>query len=210
MVLTSPNSKNIARLMVFIDGGYLRQNFKQKYSAEYLDFKKTIQLAKDTFNQEVSMYQGDLIRAYYYDAIVDVKSSQYDKQKKYFDEIQDIEFIEVRLGRLVNSENSKTFRQKGVDVRLASDMITKAYQNHYDFAILFAGDDDFSDVINAVKDAGKRVIGIYFKDHVSTNFKNSIDIQFEISDEIAKVMIQYEYQSYDFETNESESTVRKE
>ena len=100
-------------------------------------------------------------------------------------------------------------KQKGVDVRLATDMITKAYQDHYDFAILFAGDDDFSDVVNAVKDAGKRVIGIYLKEHVSLNFKNSIDIRFEITDEIAKHMIQYDYQSIDFETGESESRIRK-
>jgi uncharacterized LabA/DUF88 family protein len=46
-----------------------------------------------------------------------------------------------------------------VDTLIAIDMISKAYENHYDVDILLAGDDDFLDVVNAVKNAGKRVYG---------------------------------------------------
>ena len=40
--ISHPPTKNIARLMVFVDGGYLRQNFKQKYETDYLDYNKII------------------------------------------------------------------------------------------------------------------------------------------------------------------------
>lgn len=140
-----PRFKHLARLMVFIDGGYLRENFKRIFDSDFFDCKEVIEIAVDTFNQEYPIFDGDLIRVYYYDGIVDPLHENYEKQMKYFEEIRTIEFYEVRLGRLIPSgkDGKGTLKQKGVDVKLASDMIVKAYQNHYDFAVLFAGDDDF-------------------------------------------------------------------
>ena len=53
-----PPTKNIARWMVFVDGDYLRQNFKQKYEKDYSDFKKIIKIAKNTFVQEIKCMKG--------------------------------------------------------------------------------------------------------------------------------------------------------
>ena len=47
--------------------------------------------------------------------------------------------------------------EKGVDVRLATDMVTNGFKNLYDVAILISGDADFSHAIQAVKDVGKHV-----------------------------------------------------
>lgn len=41
----------------------------------------------------------------------------------------------------------------GVDTLIAIDTVTKAYQNHYDVAVLLEGDDDFIDVVKAMKNA---------------------------------------------------------
>ena len=60
------------------------------------------------------------------------------------------------------------YRQKGVDVLLAIDMLSMAFQNHYEIAIFLGGDDDFVDLINAVKNsAGKRVFGFYYPHRIS-------------------------------------------
>lgn len=47
--------------------------------------------------------------------------------------------------------------EKGVDILLAKDMLTKAIKNHYDVAILVSADGDYASVVQEVKDAGKHV-----------------------------------------------------
>lgn len=54
-------------------------------------------------------------------------------------------------------------------------MLTKAYENHYDWAILVAGDADFVSLVKAVKDTGKRVYGFYFDSNASQALKDCLD-----------------------------------
>ena len=125
----------LTRIMAFIDGGYLREEFKKKFSSDSINYTVLKNRFREEFNANCNgNYRGDLIRAYYYDAIVEPSSNEYGAQEKYFSEIRKINSYEVRLGRLNSrGENGKGgFKQKGVDVLLAIDMITKAYQNHYE------------------------------------------------------------------------------
>ena len=52
--------------------------------------------------------------------------------------------------------------EKGVDILLASDMLSSAYNNAYDTAILVSGDGDFAYVIENIKLLKKRVQVSYF------------------------------------------------
>jgi uncharacterized LabA/DUF88 family protein len=52
--------------------------------------------------------------------------------------------------------------EKGVDVALSVNMLSKAYKDHYDVAVLISGDGDFACVVKEVKDAGKKVEVVYF------------------------------------------------
>lgn len=47
--------------------------------------------------------------------------------------------------------------EKGVDVKIATDMLWYAVHDLYDVAILISGDGDFADVVQRVKDLGKHV-----------------------------------------------------
>ncbi len=117
----------------------------------------------------------NLIRAYYYDAMPDSSDRErHDKQNAYLQTIKDSEVFEVRLGRLKMDGRGEP-RQKGVDTLIAIDMLSKAYEDHYDIGILVAGDDDFLDVVKSVKDAGKRVYGAYFERNISPDLKDSFD-----------------------------------
>ena len=75
-----------------------------------------------------------------------------------------------------------SFKQKGVDTLIAIDMLSKAYENHYDVAVLLAGDEDFLDVVNSVKNAGKRVFGAFFEKHISPELKDSFDKRLHLVD----------------------------
>jgi len=87
--------------------------------------------------------------------------------------------FDVRLGRLVYSKNGEA-RQKGVDSLIAIDMLSKAFKKDYDEAILLAGDSDFTEVVKAVKDAGIKVAGAFFKENTSKELIQSFDKQIDL------------------------------
>ena len=163
----------LRRMMIFIDGAYLRKGFHEMFGHDKINFAKLKDfLARIRISRRL---EGELVRVYYYDAMVEPSDEKYEEQWKYFDEIKKIPFYQVRLGRLVRTEEG-TYRQKGVDILMSVDMLTKAYQNHYDIAVLVGGDDDLVDLVNAVKDlAGKRVYGFYFPKSVSKGLLDSLD-----------------------------------
>ena len=90
----------------------------------------------------------------------------------------------MRLGRLVKTKEG--YRQKGVDILMAIDMLTKAYENRYEIAILVAGDGDFVDLVEAVKDTGKRVYGAYIPNNISDKLMECFDVAITLPENILK------------------------
>lgn len=161
--------------MCFIDGGYLRKNTMDIFKHENIDLVR-LHMEFAGLMQE-ALIAPEFVRIYYYDAIVESTHADYLKQKAYFDEINSLDFYEIKLGQLIQLPNGKT-RQKGVDVFLSIDMVKKAYENHYEWAVLVAGDGDYVELARAVKDTGKRVYGFYFDEHTSPNLKAAFDMGF--------------------------------
>ena len=172
----------LAKLMAFVDGGYLREECVNRFDEE-INYQKLKERILAYFNANCNgKYDGDLVRIYYYDAIVDRLNPKYDEQNDYFNRIKTFNGYQVRLGKLIPTGKDGTgqLKQKGVDVLLAVDMITKAHSEQYDFAILLAGDSDFLEVVNAVKDSGKRVFGMYFRRHIADDLYDAFDARIEI------------------------------
>jgi len=120
-----------------------------------------------------------LIRIYYYNAKVGLKEEpeRYYDQQKFFAGVQAIPYTELRLGRLVytNWPNSPPY-EKGVDIQLATDMITHSFKNNYDVAILVAGDNDFVGALQSVKDNGKNVeVALFGKERTSMQLRKVSD-----------------------------------
>lgn len=174
----------ITNLMAFIDGGYLRAEFEKIAPGKKIDFQLLKNRIVENFNGNCNgKYDGDLVRVYYYDAIVDSTHPKFDEQNEYLATIKKINGYQIRLGKLTptGKNGSGSLKQKGVDVLLATDMITKAYTDQYEFAILIAGDSDFLEVVNAVKDSGKRVVGMYFKEHIADDLYDALDTRIELN-----------------------------
>lgn len=195
----SSGSGGTRRIMVFIDGGYLRKNLKNLLGHEIINYDRLVNELR-IFTSYGNLFP-ELIRAYYYDAklkaedvdvlrvnngdldSVDLEnlSPKYDRlrsqlleQESFLRQLKNYDYFEVRLGRL-KIGGTGSFKQKGVDVLISIDMISKAYENHYDIAVLLSGDEDLLDIVNAVKDTGKRVFGVYFENHISNELKDSFD-----------------------------------
>jgi len=62
-------------------------------------------------------------------------------------------------------EKCKTFIEKGVDIALASDVLSLAAANAYDVAIIVSGDYDFREIIDIVQRRGLIVEVAYFRNH---------------------------------------------
>jgi len=138
------------RVVVFIDGS----NF-------YHALKSTVQTAQVDFQTIVSHLVGpdrNLVRVYYYNAPVNATEvpDQYKRQQRFFDRLRKLDFFEIRLGRLVKRPDGRCI-EKGVDVRIAVDMVVYAVRDLYDVAVLVSADGDFADAVQFVKDQGKHV-----------------------------------------------------
>jgi uncharacterized LabA/DUF88 family protein len=83
----------------------------------------------------------------------------------------------VREGRAVRKGN-RYLSQKGVDTLITMDMLTKAYTNQYDIAVLLSGDADFLDLVYEVKNLGKQIWGAFFDKHVSDAMRESFDKEY--------------------------------
>ena len=72
---------------------------------------------------------------------------------------------------------------KRVDISLNVDMLNHAQKNHYDIAILVAGDDDYLPLVQSVKKEGKRVVLWFFEESkgLSEDLKMEADYFFDIS-----------------------------
>lgn len=177
------------RIMIFIDAGYLR-NLQSVLKTDNftINFRNLVECLK-LFASPHLLFP-DLIRVYYYCGVLkqihgDEKlRKQYEKQQNIAESLKVEDYFEVREGLL--TEDNGRLRQKGVDTIIAVDILSKAYKNHYDVAVLVAGDDDFVDVARAVKNAGKRIYGAYIEGHISELLKKSFDKRLNIDKDFLK------------------------
>ena len=102
--------------------------------------------------------------------------------------MKSIPYTELRLGRLVYTNwPSVPPYEKGTDVQLAVDMLTHAFKNNYDVAILIAGDNDFAGAVQAVKDNGKHVeVALFGKEGTSQELRNVADMVIPVTARVLK------------------------
>jgi len=127
------------RVMIFIDGSNLF------HACNQIKFK--IDLVK-----LVNVLVGDryLVRPYYYTAF----NPQKQEQIKFLHALQSKGFC---VKAIPLKRRGDRFIEKGVDVALVTDLISMAFRNAYDTAILVSGDYDFIEAIRIVMSLGKRV-----------------------------------------------------
>jgi len=157
--------------MIFIDGSNMYHSLKAYFKRTDIDL--------GCFSNKI-IDKRRLVRMYYYNAVVGKveEPERFKDQEKFFKSVAAIPYTELRLGRLVYTNqwpNSPPF-EKGVDVQLATDMITHAFKNNYDVAILVAGDNDFVGALQAVKDNGKHVeVALFGQERTSLRLRDVAD-----------------------------------
>ena len=169
------------RVMIFVDGSNMYHSLKSHFRRTDIDLGK--------FSREI-LDGRRLVRIYYYNAEVGQKEEpeRFKDQQKYLSGVEAIPYTELRLGRLVynNWPNSPPY-EKGVDIQLATDMITHSYKNNYDAAILVGGDTDYVGALQAVKDNGKNVeVALFGKGQSSMQLRKVADKVITIDSRLLK------------------------
>ena len=145
------NISNDDKVAVYIDGSNLYHSLRNLASKTNLDFL--------AFARKLAGSRK-LQRIYYYNALVDnaIEPDRYQEQQKFLNALRHVDYLEVRLGRLIyRDEPNIAPYEKGIDVKLATDMLVHATRGNYNVAILVSGDADFKDALQPVKDFGHHV-----------------------------------------------------
>jgi uncharacterized LabA/DUF88 family protein len=139
------------RVTIYIDGSNLYHLLKNEFSRTDLDFEK--------FCNKL-LGGRHLVRIYYYNVPLDQtkEPERYKEQQKFFLGMRRLPYLEMRLGRLIyrNWPNEPPY-EKGIDVKLATDMLVHGFRGNYDVIILVSGDSDFADALQAIKDQARHV-----------------------------------------------------
>jgi len=171
------------RVCVFIDGSNLYHSLKN-LRVRKIDFQKLLKL----------LIKGKILNStFYYNASLDINinSDTYWEQQKFFDELRNIPDFNVILCKLRKhkrkNEDSYVFDIKGDDVHLAVDLVSGAYEDLYDTAIIVSGDEDFVPAIKKSQKLGKKIINAYFKSSSSTSLKETCNDSIYMNDLIRQL-----------------------
>ena len=147
------------KAVVFIDGNNFYFKLKElktqidgDYSLLEFDFSKFAEwLVGSNKLVQVRYYIGALRRQRNNER----SEKMYADQQKLVAKLQR-QNISVTFGQLIQHPD-KTFHEKGVDVRLAIEMIRLARENIYDIAYLISSDTDLVAAVEEVQSFGKKV-----------------------------------------------------
>lgn len=153
----------MARLAIFIDGGYMRAIAYNEYFVRVDYSKFANKILRAVANKTADPV--DLLRTYYYDCLpfqsenpTIEERSALSGTRSFFHALQRIERFTVREGRLafrgLDSMGKPVLQQKRVDLMLGLDLATLSVKNRITHAVLVAGDSDFLPAVELAKQEG--------------------------------------------------------
>lgn len=160
------------RVQLFIDGSNLYHGLKAECESTKLDYLKFSQLLAN---------KRKLIRTNYYISTIDATrdSTTAINQQRFLDALRHVPYVTIR-SRSLSYKNDIPV-EKGVDILIATDMLTGALRNCYDTAVLVSGDGDFAPVLDEIKRAGKQVENAAFRSSRSDALISASDLFVELS-----------------------------
>jgi uncharacterized LabA/DUF88 family protein len=166
--------QQIERLAVFIDGSNFFNKLKElnvRHSARF-DYRGLIEWLAYGRPIVICGYYIGVVRAKPCDTKAEAMKNQ---QVNLFNNLQSKrQRITVHRGYIM--ENQGTYHEKGVDVKIAVDVLTGAYEYLYDSAILLSSDTDLIPVIQKVRALGKAVEYIGFAHRQSLGLQKHVTL----------------------------------
>ena len=153
-----PQHIGSTRIIVFVDGENLAIRFGAVLGENKL--APRIEYERDVYvwTEQLNMHHHrscDVIRRHYYTSVM----GDSDKRSALHDRLQSLGIESPHV-----FVRSKGKGSKRVDISLTTDMLTHAFRDNYDAAVLIAGDEDYVPLVDAVSNLGKNVF-LWFIDN---------------------------------------------
>jgi len=184
-------TNSTSRVIVFVDGSNLYFAVR-----DGLHSQDTVDVGK-LANKLTKGRQ--LIRIYYYHVPgLEGDSEASRRHQSFLDRLGYVDYLQLRLGRLVprlvklrcqscgKDIEHMTHIQKGVDTRLAVDMVGLALLDAYDTAILVSGDADLAEAVDFVKEHTQKYVENAFVmwQGWSKHLRETADVRVRLSEEL--------------------------
>lgn len=149
------------RAVVFIDGNNLYHRLKESGLG-----------TKINIGYLASKLVGDrkLVQIYYYNSPHPGEGEKSQRENEYYSYIRKTPNLTFRLAWLQPTKmfdeygEYKSYREKGCDTALTTDLISLAAKDFYDVAIIVSNDGDYAPAVKMIKkDYGKQIEVVYFR-----------------------------------------------
>jgi len=173
------------RVAVFIDGSNFYNGLRDNIGRMDVDFHR--------FGKKMAeLSEGELLRIYYYNARVDpdFDPDNYEKQQRFITHLAHTPHLTLRLGKLVyyqvrgeESGRKHYAVEKGLDVKLAIDLVRLAVNRACEVAVIVSGDKDLAEVVEYGKEMGLEVISAFFPRGLSESLATRADKVYYLNEE---------------------------
>ena len=153
----------MARLAVFIDGGYLAKLAEQEFGI-WVDFEKLSEAVRTAIAAK-TLEPLDILRTYFYDALpyqssppTPEEAKRFSQRRAFFDALKRLPKFSVREGWLMHrgndSQGRPIFQQKQVDLLLGLDIALLAGKRQISHVAVLSGDSDLVPAFEAAQQEG--------------------------------------------------------
>ena len=173
------------RVFIIIDGNNFYHRLKE------LGFKNLSNFDYERLTRFLISKRELVLREYYIGAIKEEVTNSKSKklmigQQKLLGKLQK-QGWQISLGHMLKEKDG--YHEKGVDVKMAVDLLVGAYENSYDTAILISSDTDLIPAIKKVRLMKKKVEYIGFSHKPSYGLIGNSDVRrLLIKDELLKYL----------------------
>lgn len=184
------------RLMVFLDLDNFKQSLFIRDKTRFYDFGKFQYFITRFLNKKLNFTKcldESLIRVYAYTGeyaphilrkikdknIQEEYKNKMKTQQRFFHLVKKFNFFELKTLPL-KYEKGRIF-QKGIDVRIAVDLLYHAFNDNFDVVVICSGDIDLVEAIRLAKSLGKKVIIVSHKNLLSKDLEKEADFFIDIS-----------------------------
>lgn len=156
----------MARLAIFIDGGYLAKLAEEEFSI-WVDYSKLSEEIRKIVSSKTPE-QVDLLRTFYYDCLpyqsnppTEDERNRFAKKRAFFNALKRLPRFVVREGWLAfrgcDVNGDPIFQQKQVDLLLGLDFALLSGKNQIAHAAVISGDSDLIPAFYVAKEEGVSV-----------------------------------------------------
>ncbi len=163
------------RVAIFVDGSNLYNGMRDNLRSTRVNLAELIQQL---------LRERPLHRTYYYNAPLtdDYDEDLREGQARFFESLRRIPYVTLRFGRL-HRRSDGSMVEKGIDVAIAVEALSLAFQDAYDTCILVSGDGDYVELVETLKRYGKHVESAMFRNQSAGTLLEHVDV-FQNLDEL--------------------------